>query len=175
MGRRQGTKIQRRMPLDIRSHGEASKSQKNLKRSRDDPLIKLTDSLYAAMKRKNDKFRKEHKYTKGMMLAEEAYGNIKFQSERRNASRLNVDKLCVRAHNIARDLSKIAEEIKDSEDQVVESSLGMANAILDGEVYEDISRKKKEATSSLDDGSVSNKQRRAKKNRVESDDSGEDV
>ena len=109
------------------------------------------------------------------MLAEEAYGNIKYQSERRNASRLNVDRLCVRATNIARDLSKIAKEIKDSEDQVIQSSFGMANAILDGEVYEDISRKKKEATSSLDDGSLSNKQRRANKNRVESDDSGEDV
>ena len=69
----------------------------NLNKSRDDPLIKLTDSLYNAMKRKNDEFLNENKYTKGMKLAEEAYGEIETQSERYNAARENVDKLQARA------------------------------------------------------------------------------
>ena len=129
------------------------------------------------MKRKNDKFRKEHKYTKGMKLAEEAYGEIETQSERYQAAREDIDKLQARAYNMSRDLAKIAAEFRESENQIVESSLGMANAILDGKVYKDISPKKKAATSSLDDGSLSLSPKNSgeKKYGVESDDSGEDV
>ena len=75
------------------------------------------------MKRKNDKFRKRNKYTKGEELAETAYGEIETQSERYKAARENVDKLQARAYNMSRDLAKIAAEMKESQNQIVAESL----------------------------------------------------
>ena len=75
---------------------------------------------------------------------------------------------------MSHDLAKIAAEMGESQNQIVAESFGMANAILDGRVSEDISPKKKAATSSRDDGSLSKRQRR-KKDGVESEGSGEDV
>ena len=129
MGCRQATTIHGRKPPDIHRHGEAEKSKKkNLKKSRDDPLIKLTDSLYAAMKLNNSIFRKSYTYTKEEDRMERIL-EIQGATEAHDAKQCRINKLSHRFVGLAQDLGKAALQMDEAHDETIRQSRRLSNLL----------------------------------------------
>ena len=111
--------------------------KKKLKKS-GDPLIKLADTLYAAMKQKNIKLRRGINYTEGERLAENAYGEIENKSQKYPAAKEDMDERQARANDMSREIVNIVNELDENHSTLVAQSLSMAVAMLRGRESEDI-------------------------------------
>ena len=103
----------------------------------------MADTLYAAVKQKNIKFRRGINYTEGERLAENAYGEIENKSEKYPATKEDMDERQACANDMSRDIVNMVNELDENHSTLVAQSLSMAVAMLRGRESEDIFPKKK--------------------------------